>query len=165
MPSRQSQPCHKGYHWGAAWIASALAAVSAGLGGCVSVTPAPAFQSAGTPGAAIGDRDDIWAAVTASVTRSEMAVIDVIYEPGRRTYLLATIRDETAKLVFIGEGLDEGDTLAGPSLDGADGPSGPIEMICTIGLRGDPPREERLMRDVAHRLERLRGVDARPITW
>jgi hypothetical protein len=64
--------------------------------------------------------------------------------PDRRLFELRSVRGESVWLETFRAG------------DGA------IEMRCRFGLFGDEERERALLRAVADRLRRLRGVDYRP---
>lgn len=108
--------------------------------------------SAGTTLSAIGDWNDVRAAVLAAASRHELAILNQHEHPDRMSCELISILDE--QIMF--------NALRDPAQD--DWP-GPISLMCRIGESGDGEREREFLESVAHRLEQLAGRDATPVRW
>lgn len=108
--------------------------------------PPPAAPAAtlATP----GDWDDLDAALSAAASRNELAVLRTNAQaPDRRVYDLLAANARPARLEATRD------------------PDGLIHLTATIGRFGDPQAEQRLLRDLAHRLQQLHNVPHAPLRW
>lgn len=127
------------------------------LAGCQAAPRTPAYTTA-TPATTSldADRDDVFGAVFVTAVRHEMAITDTAYpDPDTRVYLLVTAADEPVTLTLTGPGAG----LPGSRQ------TGPLEITATIGRFGNDDREHAFVRDLARRLEQIRGEVAAPLPW
>lgn len=124
------------------------------LPGCSGPNRGPARFSDGSVVVALGDWNDVDAAVDVGVGKGECAVTGQTDDAdGRaRTYEVVTVTGES------------GWVRASADQDAADvmGPE-PIELRAQLGLFGDQARERRLLAGVKRRLQQLAGVETAPI--
>lgn len=119
-------------------------------GGDARAIPEPLPNAAATQTQA--DWDDVRAAVTAALGKSELVLVRLdTPEPDQLAYTLRTSRDEPASLTVR-------------RLDPADSPD-PVHLAltCSVGRFGDADREREFLALVAERLEQLKGVEVAPI--
>lgn len=100
---------------------------------------------------AIGDWDDVEAAVLVGAPKAEAVILDSTLEGNEYIFRLKTVRDEPGRLVARRDAATAGQD------------PGPIHLSATIGLFGNPEAERRLLRAVRDRLEALAGVSYRAI--
>lgn len=99
--------------------------------------------------AARGDWNDVPASVYASISTAEVAILSESSSETSYTFELLSILDQNGRLTVAR-------AIGSPS------ERVNLTLTCSIGLLGDPVREETLVRAVAARLKELEGVDYRP---
>lgn len=103
---------------------------------------------------AVADWNDVEAAVTAALGRTDLVMVRVERPADDRVeFSLWSARDEPGQLVVTRGPRTEGDEAV------------PLELVCTVGRFGDPSREAELLALVVHRLGQLKGVEVAPLKW
>jgi hypothetical protein len=135
---------------------TALAAISAGCAGSrrielVSETTADARGNGPTEIVVIGDWNDVEASVLAALQANEVAILSQSLGDREQTFELLEITDDIAHLTA------KRDPDAGADMI-------KIRLSAHMDTFGNPAREEKLLRSVAHRLRELAGVEYRAIS-
>ncbi|MCL4740687.1 MAG: hypothetical protein KJZ54_00630 [Phycisphaerales bacterium] len=137
-------------------VAACLGLVFVKVGGCAASggRPARLGDAPEGPAVVVGDWDDVEAAVRVGLSRHEL------------TFARREGRLDSARLVYVVHGVrDERGTLTVERV----GDPGEGQVEITISCRLDPAtgeaRARAVERDVARRIERLRGEVARPREW
>ena len=121
---------------------------------------------------AMGNWNDVDAAVDAGARAAEMAVVTRRLDEGERTrtYELVTVHDEPARLTATvrAGGADVPSARGSPTRHRTGGTpmpqgAGPIELTASVGRFGDTTQERRLLRAVRVRIEMRSGVDSAPL--
>ncbi len=138
--------------------------------GCASGVGGSSFLASPERVLALGDWNDVDAAVEAGSHAAEMSVLtSQLSEDGRRrTYELVSIDDSHARIVAtIKSSLDAvgaGDPRAGRGSAPRTGTGAvPIELSASVGRFGDADQERKLLRAVRRRIEMLSGVNSAPL--
>ena len=117
----------------------------AGSGGSSRSETDTSLAGVPTERAVAGDWDDLDAALEAEAESAEVAVMRSRRGPDRVVYALVSIEGKPGELIAVR------------------GEEGRLTLSARIGRFGDSEREARLLRAVAGRLGRLRGVDVAPL--
>lgn len=118
------------------------------LAGCTLPHETPRQPVPATRATVVADWNDLEAAVLVAASRTETSLVDWRQDAARAEFELASIRDEPVMVTARRQ---------------APGDPSPVDLTCWFGPFGDAGRQARFLKEIARRLEDLRGVDYRKV--